>query len=130
MLTKCKNFVHDNALDTIVEFRSEVKHELLPDFYSSLDLFCLPSYFEGFGCVFTEAYACGVPFITCEGQGMDDLVVEEERELWLCKPGDDFELSEKILRFWEKRETQHLKAPIAMNEIMPCYLDYVETKAL
>ncbi|MBQ4439752.1 MAG: glycosyltransferase family 4 protein, partial [Kiritimatiellae bacterium] len=73
-LEPCKKLAADLGLLDNIEFLSEVGHEHLPDFYRSLDLFVLPSYFEGFGCVFTEAWSCGVPFITCEGQGMDDLI--------------------------------------------------------
>ena len=68
----------------------------------------LPSVFEGFGCVYTEAHACGVPFIACEGQGMDDLICPEERSLWLCKPHDPDDLARKILHFCEKRPVQRL----------------------
>lgn len=77
-------------------FKSEVQHSDLADFYRSLDIFVLPSYFEGFGCVFTEAHSCGVPFITCIGQGIDDIISVEDRNKWLCKPKDAEDLANKI----------------------------------
>ena len=124
-LEACQSYVAENGLGDVVEFRPEVKHEELAEFYRGLDLFCLPSYFEGFGCVFTEANACGVPFITCEGQGMDDLVPEDERGLWLCKFGDEEDLARKIMNVYEHPRCQKLRSPIAILELMRNYLDYV-----
>lgn len=84
----------ENRIDA--EFLTKMRHEHLSDFYRSLDLFVLPSYFEGFRCVFTEAHSCGVPFITCEVQGIDDIISVEDRNKWLCKPKDAKDLAEKI----------------------------------
>ena len=47
-------------------------HENLPSFYQSLDLFVLPSYYEAFGCVYAEAYSCGVPFIAVKNQKLQN----------------------------------------------------------
>lgn len=81
-----------------LEFLPAVRHEELPEFYRGLDLFVLPSYFEGFGCVYTEAYACGVPFIGVKAEnGIADLAPDE----WLIPPHDDKALAEKILTIRE-----------------------------
>ena len=37
-----------------------------------------------------------VPFITCEGQGLDDLFYTEDRDRWLCKQRDPDDLAHKI----------------------------------
>lgn len=124
----CEAFVREQGLEGYVIFESEVDHTLLPEFYRSLDLFVLPSYFEGFGCVFTEAWACGTPFITCEGQGMDDMILPEERHLWLCRPKDPEDLAEKILYFYRNRPEQHMAGSIDIDELVPCYLDALEQR--
>lgn len=110
------------GMESNVEFISEMDHTQLPDFYRSLDLFVLPSWFEGFGCVFTEAYACGVPFITCEGQGMDDLISQDERHLWLCKQCNPQDLAEKVHCYYQNRPTQHLTSPISFDALLKKYL--------
>jgi len=109
----------------VFEFRTEVQHEQLAAFYHSLDLFVLPSYFEGFGCVFTEAFASGVPFITCEGQGMDDLVPQDERKLWLCRQRDPEDLALKMKYYIENRPVQHLSCPISFNDVIPRFVKEV-----
>ena len=113
-LEKCKKYASKNGIDA--EFRSEVRHENLADFYRSLNLFVLPSYFEGFGCVFTEAYACGVPFVTCEGQGMDDVVSDGEKAEWLCRPMDYNDLADKICNYNKYQNVQNLKAEIDITK--------------
>ena len=125
-LRECQEFVREHGLESCVEFRREVTHEKLADFYRSLDLFVLPSYFEGFGCVFTEAWACGTPFVTCEGQGMDDLIPEEGRGTWLCRPRDPDDLAAKIRHVIEARPEQTLTGPVDIDVLVARFLDEVE----
>ena len=50
-------------------------------------VFALPSTYEGFGCVYLEAMACGKPAIGCTGQGITE-VIQSQRNGWLVAPGD------------------------------------------
>lgn len=125
LLEECKKYSHENGLDMFVEFKTEMPHEKLPDFYRSLDLFVLPSYFEGFGCVFTEAYACGVPFMTCKNQGVSELVAEPEK--WLIDKEDDKQLANLILDYKRERYMQKLNGPYEIDKLIPAYLDKLET---
>ena len=113
------------GLESHVEIIHDMEHEELPAFYRSLDLFVLPSVFEAFGCVYTEAYACGTPFIACTGQGMDDLVPESERGLWLASPGDAKDLAEIIVAYYERRPKQHLASEIAIDSLVRSFLGEV-----
>lgn len=126
-LPACKAFVAEHGLARRVTFEPEGDHTLLPTFYRGIDLFILPSYFEGFECVFTEAWSCGTPFITCKGQGMDDLIPAEERDLWLCNPMDPQDLTEKIAAFFQKRPQQHLTSPVDIDTLMEAFVKELET---
>lgn len=86
--------IKDVGIEDHVRFFDEVKHADLASFYQALDLYVMPSYWEGFGCVYTEAYACGVPFIACRNDnGIVDLAPDE----WLVAKGDDGNLADLIL---------------------------------
>lgn len=119
----CECYAALHALD--VEFRSEVRHNELPAFFSEIDLFVLPSYFEGFGCVYTEAWACGVPFIACEGQGIEDVLPEEDRNIWLARPQDPDDLAEKIWYYIQKKPCQRLTESVDINVLVGDYVNAV-----
>lgn len=110
-----KRYVSSSHLETMIEFCPPYAHEELPSFYATIDLFVLPSVFEGLGCVFLEAWACGVPFISCRNQGVDDLIVAEEKERWLTAKDDPVDLASKIEQFKKYRYEQHLTDSIDIN---------------
>ena len=58
-------------------------------------LFALPSSYEGLGCVYLEAMACGKPVIGCNGQGIDE-IIEDRRNGALVSPGSETELSDAL----------------------------------
>ncbi len=55
-----------------VRFVGHVQDEELPDLYRAADAFVMPSTGEGFGIVFLEALASGVPVIGGDGDGSRD----------------------------------------------------------
>ena len=124
-LNECKRYVAEHGLSDIVEFKTEMDHRLLRDFYCSLNLFVLPSYFEGFGCVFLEAFACGVPFICCKGQGISEYIHKEDENKWMIDPGDDAGLAQRIERYYLLKEAQHLKYPIDIDSLVSGFVKRV-----
>lgn len=120
-LARCRSFAERHGIDA--EFRSEVRHEELPSFYRGLDLFALPSAFEGFGCVYTEAHACGAPFIACRGQGTDDIIPAEDRGKWLCEPRNPADLADRIAGYREHRWEQRLTENQDIDFLVRRFLD-------
>lgn len=127
-LSECQKFVEDEKLVSNVAFMEEVDHSVLPDFFRNLDLFVMPSYFEGFGCVYTESWACGTPFIACQGMGTDDLFDNPNESNWLVNPNDEQDLAKKILRYYHVRDSQKLSKPVDIDILVPQFLDYVGGK--
>lgn len=123
-ISACRGYAREAGLR--VTFLEEMDHALLPEFYRGLDLFVLPSRWEGFGCVFAEAWACGIPFIACEGQGVDDLIPARERGVWLCKRQAPEDLAEKIRFFWHQRPGQCLSAPLDIDVLVSRFVGRVE----
>jgi glycosyltransferase involved in cell wall biosynthesis len=99
----CKQFVCDNGMEAFVEFIPKVEHKDLVLFYNSLDLFVMPSYYEAFGCVYTEAYSCGVPFIAVKHQGIAELIPDEDLDKWLIDKENTEQLAQIILRYKNNR---------------------------
>src|SRR6266496_866730 len=58
-------------------------------------LFALPSSYEGLGCVYLEAMACGKPAIGCNGQGIDEIIEHGTNSL-LVSPDSESELSDAL----------------------------------
>lgn len=77
--------VRELGLEDAVHFFGEVGEEELPDFYRASSLFVMPAYeeeaeasVEGFGIVFLEAAASGIPAIGGRSGGIEDAIVEGE----------------------------------------------------
>lgn len=121
----CVSYLKEHGLYQFVEWPKEVTHDKLPDYYHSLDLFVLPSYFEGFGCVFTEAAACGVPFMGCVNQGYSEYIPEEEKNKWLIEPGNFVQLAKNIEAYMKYGYPQKLCKSYVIDELIQGYLSYI-----
>jgi glycosyltransferase involved in cell wall biosynthesis len=66
-------------------------------FMQAADLFCLPSYREGFGSSVIEAASCGVPSLASRIYGLTDAVIEGQTG-WMHKAGDVQDLSLQLDR--------------------------------
>ena len=64
-------------------------------FMQAADLFCLPSYREGFGSSVIEAAACGVPALVSRIYGLTDAVVEGETG-WMHEAGNVQDLTAQL----------------------------------
>lgn len=74
-----KELVKKYELEDSVEFLNDVSDEQLSELYGQSKLFILPSVnvghnFEGFGLVFLEAAAAGLPVVGTLGNGIEDAV--------------------------------------------------------
>lgn len=125
-LSECKAYIKENDLQEYIEWPNEVSHSELPKYYRSLSLFVLPSVYEGFGCVYTEAYASGVPFIGVYDQGAAELVDPAERDNWLIKPHDHIGLAERVERYYTLRNKQTLTQPYDIDTLIKNFLKHIE----
>lgn len=69
--------------------------QAVEEYMAGADVFCLPSYREGFGLVLIEAGAVGLPVVASRIYGITDAVVEGETGL-LHQPGDVDDLTRKL----------------------------------
>jgi glycosyltransferase involved in cell wall biosynthesis len=62
-----QEYVNNNNLNSGVHFLTDVTHTDLPIIYQLADLFCYPSFYEGFGIPIIEALFSKTPVLTSEG---------------------------------------------------------------
>ena len=75
-----------------VSFTTTPEHYMM-----AADIFCLPSYREGFGMTIIEAAACGLPAVATRIYGIIDAVEDGETGL-LFTPGDVDALTQNLLK--------------------------------
>jgi glycosyltransferase involved in cell wall biosynthesis len=79
-----------------VAFVGEMNGEALERFYAGADVFVLPTLYEGFGMVVSEALARGLPIVATRTGAIGDLVTPESGIV--VTPGDDRMLADALSR--------------------------------
>ncbi|KZD12522.1 glycosyltransferase family 4 protein [Oceanibaculum pacificum] len=93
---RVKEFIENNDLPDRVSLVGEIDEAALARLYDSADLFVLASHYEGYGMVFAEALARGLPVIGTTG-GAIPTTVPREAGL-LVPPGDAPALADALAR--------------------------------
>nr|WP_241697619.1 glycosyltransferase family 4 protein [Mariprofundus sp. NF] len=83
-------------------------------YFAAADLFCLPSYREGFGSVVIEAAACGIPAIGSRIYGLSDAIRDGETGL-LFEAGNIDELTQAITMMTTNSEMRHSMGEAALQ---------------
>ena len=74
-------------LDGRVRFEPAVDQSLLPVYYNAADVCVMPSHYESFGMVATEALACGTPVVASKVGGLPTIIRDRVNGLlvpWRC----------------------------------------------
>ncbi len=69
---KCKDIIREHGLEDVFEFKE--KTTKVVEVYQSVDIFCLPSIYEGFPNVLCEAMSCGLPVVVSDVCDNPDIV--------------------------------------------------------
>lgn len=85
--TKLRRLVREYELRESVTFVDPVPHEKIHHYFASCDVFCLPSYSEGFPTVNLEAASCGKPIVSTTLEPIAEQVEDGETG-YLVDPGD------------------------------------------
>jgi glycosyltransferase involved in cell wall biosynthesis len=90
-----ENLAGELNLQERVTFLGRLDHPEVMKTMAEADIFCLPSWQEGFGIVYIEAMAQGLPVIAVRGEGIEDVIVHEHNGL-LVKPRSAEEVAEAL----------------------------------
>ena len=89
-----------------VRFLGRRSRKEVADAMRRCSVFALPSRYEGLGCVYLEAMACGKPVVACRGQGIEE-ILESASNGMLVGPGSVTELSQTLRALLQ---SDHLRA--------------------
>lgn len=67
------------------------------------------------------------PFIAVKGQGISELIPEEDRDKWLIEKEDYEALANKIENFMRERYNQKLTTNIDINFLIEEFLTYLDS---
>ena len=99
--TRLEALARELKVEKHVVFTGEILDSEKTDHYRFADVFVMPSKLEGFGYVFIEALACGLPVIGSQLDGSRDALLDGELGE-LVNPDDNEALCKAIIRALEK----------------------------
>ena len=117
----------DFGLTSRVEFTGQVSPQKLSDFYQQASIFALATRYEGYGIVFDEAQAHGLPIVSCATGAVPDTVPPEVGILvpiGSCEPFAD--ALRQLLLNSDKRE----KLAVAARQASSSFPDWEEVARL
>lgn len=107
-----------------VAFRGRQDRTQVARAMQACDVFALPSRYEGLGCVYLEAMACGKPVIACAAQGIDEILRNGQNGL-LIAVGDERGLGERLLALLQDSSMcRRLGAVGRQTALQRCTLDH------
>ena len=90
-----ENFIRNSKLNSMNNLII-LNHSITPEIvYSGCDIFCLPSYREGFGLSVVEASSCRLPVVISDTYGLNDSIINNHTGL-IFKSGNSNDLETKL----------------------------------
>lgn len=100
--------------------RAVGEQDNVPDWLEMSDVFVLPSHREGCNCSILEAAAMGIPAISCNIRGCNEVIVDEETGV-LVPRGDASKLYEQMLRMYSSKDLRQMMGKMAQQRVRTKY---------
>lgn len=112
--------VSDLGLTDSVEFLGWISGKEKESLLSSADIYCLPSYNEGFPMGVLEAMSAGVAIVASNAGGIPD-AIEHGKEGLLIDAGDVDTLAESLIKLINNRELNETYSQAAKEKFDSCF---------
>lgn len=94
---KLKKLASKLKINSYITFIDAIALDQMPEFYSSADIFCLPSIHEGFPLSLAESLSIGLIVVVSATEGIPEAIKENENG-FLVEPKNISQLSNKLLK--------------------------------
>jgi len=91
-----QSLVDELNLKEHIVFHGKLSHAETMRQMASSDIFCLPSWQEGFGAVYIEAMSQGIPAVGVRGEGIEDVIISGQNGL-LVRPQNIDDIVEALV---------------------------------
>ncbi|MEG1554955.1 MAG: glycosyltransferase [Rikenellaceae bacterium] len=115
---ECLALIEELGLKDIFIFKPQTNN--IVEEYQKADIFCLPSFYEGFPNVICEAMSCGLP-IVCSDVCENPKIVEQGKNGFLFDPKNVNSICSSILKLIT--DIKHTKIRIYNRELSICKFD-------
>jgi glycosyltransferase involved in cell wall biosynthesis len=102
-----KKIIEELNLKEKVYLLGAIKNDFIPEILNVADLFVMPSKGEGFGIVFIESLACGVPVIAGNKDASKEALINGELGI-MVDPDNVNEIAEAIIKVLKGEAPKHL----------------------
>jgi glycosyltransferase involved in cell wall biosynthesis len=119
-----------------LKIQEQIPHEQLMQKYKEATIVCIPSWWEAFGFVCTEAMMCGAIVIGSSSGGMSEIITDGE-DGFLLKPRNPQKWAEKIKEIFALSQEEYLyisqnaqkkiREKFSIEVIMPQMVDYYQS---
>jgi glycosyltransferase involved in cell wall biosynthesis len=124
---KLENFIHDNVLDNLVEYKGWVANDEKIYLLSVADIYILPSYNEGLPISILEAMAYSLPIISTPVGGIPEIVTNNING-FLIEPGNGEQIKETIVKLLYDKNLRRKMGRISYQRAVDYFPAAVEEK--
>ena len=119
--------ISNNKLEKNVTLTGFINEEELIQHYNTSDVFIMPSQKEGFGIVFIESMACGLPVIAGNKDGSVDALRNGELGM-LVNPNSELEIKQAITTSYANKRTLTNESRLALRQKVHSYFGFDKYK--